>query len=152
MLQVGDKLPQVNLLADNGERIDLNTIDKNMILYFYPKDNTPGCTQEAKDFAELKAEFDKYGTVIFGISKDNTKSHCSFKEKYNLNFTLLTDDTNFCEMMGVWSEKSMYGKKYMGIMRTSFLIDKNKKIIHIWPNVKVADHAKLVLERVIEIS
>jgi peroxiredoxin Q/BCP len=120
---------------------------KNVVLYFYPKDDTPGCTIEAKDFRDLMKDFEKNNTTIIGLSKDDVKSHDKFKEKFCLPFTLASDtDGSTCEAYGVWVEKSMYGKKYMGIERTTFLIDKQGKIAQIWGKVKVEGHAKEVLE------
>lgn len=116
------------------------------MLYFYPKDDTPGCTTEAKDFASLAKQFDKADTVIIGISKDDLKSHDKFRAKYDLPFALASDDSGIAEAFGVWGEKSMYGKKYMGIVRSTFLIDKKGKIAKAWPKVSVTGHAAEVLK------
>jgi len=128
------------------------TNNKYNILYFYPKDDTSGCTLEAQDFSSLKDEFAKLGVGIYGISKDNIKSHNKFKEKYHLSVELLSDEEGIAEKYGVWVEKSMYGKKYMGIERTTFLIDNNMKIIKVWNKVKVDGHAQEVLDTCRELS
>jgi peroxiredoxin Q/BCP len=147
-LNVGDKAPAFNLPTDGAGNVSLAGLKgKNVVLYFYPKDDTPGCTIEAKDFRDLMSEFEKSNTVIIGLSKDDVKSHDKFKEKFCLPFTLASDtDGSTCEAYGVWVEKSMYGKKYMGIERATFLIDAKGSIAHIWPKVKVDGHAKEVLE------
>lgn len=118
-----------------------------MVIYFYPKDATPGCTIEANDFKNLKAEFDAAHTVILGVSKDSCASHDKFVAKQGLNFALISDEEgNMCEDYGVWIEKNMYGKKYMGIQRATFLVNAEGNIAQIWPKVKVAGHAEEVLE------
>ncbi|MBX9726747.1 MAG: peroxiredoxin, partial [Rickettsiales bacterium] len=119
---------------------------KPVVLYFYPKDDTPGCTTEAKDFASLAKQFEKADTVIIGISKDDLKSHDKFRTKYDLPFALASDDSGIAEAFGVWGEKNMYGKKYMGIVRSTFLIDKKGNIAKSWPKVSVTGHAAEVLK------
>ncbi len=127
--------------------ISLEDIKKDyIILYFYPKDDTPGCTIEAQEFSRLKSEFEAENAVIFGISKDDKISHQKFVQKYDLDIDLLSDDQDIAQKFGVWVEKSMYGKKYMGIERTTFLLDKSRKIIKIWEKVKAEGHALKVLE------
>jgi peroxiredoxin Q/BCP len=147
-LQAGDKAPDFTLATQGNGSASLSGLKgKNVVLYFYPKDDTPGCTIEAKDFRDLMGEFEKNNTVIIGLSKDSVKSHDKFKEKFCLPFTLASDENGAtCEAYGVWVQKSMYGKKYMGIERATFLIDKQGTIAHIWPKVKVEGHAKEVLE------
>lgn len=147
-LNVGDKAPAFDMAASNDSRVSLSALSgKNVVLYFYPKDDTPGCTIEAKDFRDMMKDFDKANTVIIGVSKDSVKSHDKFKEKYCLPFTLGADeDGSVCEAYGVWVEKSMYGKKYMGIQRATFLIDGKGVLRNIWPKVSVDGHAKEVLE------
>ncbi len=147
-LNVGDKAPDFTLATDGNGSVSLAKLaGKNVVLYFYPKDDTPGCTIEAKDFRDLMPEFEKSNTVIIGLSKDDVKSHDKFKTKFCLPFTLASDtDGAVCEAYGVWVEKSMYGKKYMGIERTTLLIGKQGKIAQIWPKVKVEGHAREVLE------
>ena len=146
-LKIHSKAPNFKLPNQEGEIIELNSLKKNTILFFYPKDNTPGCTKEAISFSKLLPEFTKINCLVFGISKDSIKKHQNFIKKHNLLVNLLSDETeNVCESYGVWKEKSMYGKKYMGIERTTFLINNKKKIINIWTKVKVNNHAEEVLE------
>ena len=149
----GNKAPDFSLFNDEAQKISLeNLLSQNIVLYFYPKDDTPGCTQEAKDFATIVDELKSYSTVILGISKDNINSHLNFRKKYNLPFSLLADEsTTMLQKYDVWKEKSMFGKKYMGIERSTFLIDKNGIIIKIWRKVKVIGHAAAVLKSVKEL-
>lgn len=146
-LQIGSKAPLFSLESNNGF-IDLQDLKgKNVILYFYPKDNTPGCTIEAQDFSRKIKEFKNLDSVILGISKDSVKSHCNFIKKQNLSFNLLSDESGeICEAYGVIKEKSTFGKKYLGIERSTFLIDKIGKISYIWRQVKVNGHVEEVLE------
>jgi peroxiredoxin Q/BCP len=139
--------PDFLLQIDENSNVTLaNYKGKNLVLYFYPKDDTPGCTIEAKDFANLSEKFKQANTEILGVSRDNIKSHHKFKEKYCLPFDLGYDqDGDVCTTYGCWVEKSMYGKKYMGIERTTFLIDKMGIIRYIWRKVSVTGHAKEVL-------
>jgi peroxiredoxin Q/BCP len=138
---------------DKGKEIKLSDLKgKFVVLYFYPKDDTPGCTIEANDFNNLKPEFEKLNAIIIGVSKDDLNSHDKFKQKHCLQFNLASDTSYTCEKYGVWGEKSMYGKKYMGINRVTFLIDKDGWIAHIWPKVSVASHAKEVLDTIKEIN
>ena len=125
---------------------------KKVVLYFYPKDSTPGCTTEGQDFRDLKKKFDKENTVIFGLSRESIKSHENFKEKQSFNFELISDpDERICKQYDVIKEKSMYGRKYMGIDRSTFLIDEKGKLVKEWRKVKVAGHALEVLEAVKEV-
>ena len=122
---------------------------KYVVLYFYPRDDTLGCTKEAKDFTELKPEFDKLNTIIIGVSTDTLEAHNKFIFKHNLNLELLSDtNKTLCEFFDVWVEKNMYGKKYMGIKRSTFLINPSGEILHEWRKVKVAGHAKILLESI----
>ena len=148
-LEIGQLAPDFSLPSD-GEEITLSEFKgKNIVLYFYPKDDTPGCTIEAQDFTKRIAEFHKLGSVVFGLSKDSINSHCKFVEKYKLGFNLLSDvKGEVCEAYGVIAEKSMFGKKYLGIDRSTFLIDKLGKIVKIWRSVKVNGHVDEVLEAV----
>jgi len=147
LLSIGDIAPGFTLPGDEGEVSLSGLKGKKVVLYFYPKDDTPGCTMEAKDFAQRADDFTKAGAVVIGISKDNMKSHGKFKEKYCLPFTLVSDfENDTCERYGVWVQKSMYGKTYMGINRATFLIDADGKIAKIWPKVKVEGHAEEVLK------
>ena len=148
-LSVGDIAPHFTMPSNQGEIIFSATGSKNIVLYFYPKDDTPGCTIEAKDFRDNIKEFEKLDTVIIGVSKDSVKSHEKFQEKYCLPFPLASaEETTTCEDYGVWKEKMNYGKKYMGIERSTFLIDKKGIIRQIWRKVKVEGHVSEVLDAV----
>jgi thioredoxin-dependent peroxiredoxin len=149
-LAIGDKAPDFTLLSDNNEKISLkNFRGKKIILYFYPKDNTPGCTQQACDFRDNLAHFSKENTVILGISKDSPTKHEKFKQKYTLPFTLLADETgDICVAYGVLNKKSLFGKTFLGIQRSTFLIDEKGIIRAIWRKVKVANHVKNVLTEI----
>ncbi|MCC7260353.1 MAG: thioredoxin-dependent thiol peroxidase [Alphaproteobacteria bacterium] len=149
-LQVGDKAPAFTLPADSGKDISLSDYrGKKVVLYFYPKDDTPGCTLEAKAFTAHIKDFIAAGAVVIGASKDDIKSHCKFRDKFNIAYPLVSDtDGSLCASYGVWIEKSMYGKKYMGIERATFLIDEEGVLAHIWHNVKADGHAEEVLEAV----
>ncbi len=146
-LNIGDTAPDFTLPTDNDGEITLSNLSgENVVLYFYPKDDTPGCTKESCAFNENLSAFNDLDVQIIGISKCSVKKHNKFKEKYNLQFPLASDENNsVCEEYGVWVEKSMYGKKYMGIERTTFLIDANGTIKNIWSKVKVNGHAEDVL-------
>ena len=148
MLEVGKKAPDFNLLNQDEEKISLKDfLDQKVVLYFYPKDDTSGCTKEACSFSEDLPKFSKVDAVILGVSPDSVKSHKKFSEKYKLKFNLLADEEkNVVEKYGVWKEKSMYGRKYMGVERTTFIIDEKGKIKKIFNKVKVDDHNKEVLE------
>lgn len=150
MLEANKTAPLFTLLNDEGEEISLADFKgKNVILYFYPKDDTPGCTIEAQDFTKKIKEFEKLDCVIFGVSKDSVKSHCNFVEKYGLAFDLLSDEsTEICQKYGVLKEKSMFGKKYFGIDRSTFLINRLGKISKIWRSVSVKGHVEEVLNAV----
>ena len=153
MPQVGRKAPAFNLLSPQGKIALKDQVGKNVVLYFYPRDDTPGCTTEACDFRDQMAALKKAGTVVFGVSTDSVASHEKFAAKFELPFTLLADeDHKICEKYGVWVEKNMYGKKSMGIQRVTFLIDKEGKIAAVWPKVKVAGHVDEVLEKINELE
>ena len=139
--------PNFKISSSNNEEFELKkNKNKFLVIYFYPRDNTPGCTNEAKDFSKLYKEFKKLNCEIFGISKDSVESHKKFISKYKIPFQLLSDEKIITQKKyGAWGEKSMYGKKFMGIKRTTALINPKGKIIKIWNNVKVKDHAKEVL-------
>ena len=146
-LEIGTSAPLFLLNSDEGEISLADLKGKNVVLYFYPKDDTPGCTIEAQDFTKKIAEFEKLDCVVLGISKDSIKSHCNFINKYNLAFNLLSDTNGeTCSAYGVMKEKSMFGKKYFGIDRSTFLIDKVGKIARIWNSVKVNGHVEEVLQ------
>ena len=139
--------PNFKIPSSNNKEFELKkNKNKFLIIYFYPRDNTPGCTNEAKDFSKSYKEFKKLNCEIFGISKDSIESHQKFISKFKIPFQLLSDDKIIAlKKYGAWGEKSMYGKKFMGIKRTTVLINPKGKIIKIWNNVKVKDHAKEVL-------
>lgn len=146
-LAIGDAAPDFTLTADDAKQVTLSSLrGKKIVLYFYPKDNTPGCTKESCDFRDHFTVFKKHGVEIFGISKDSAKSHTKFKEKYALPFTLLVDDqADVCEAYGVINKKSMFGKTFLGIQRSTFLIDEKGIIRAIWRKVKVPGHVEQVL-------
>jgi len=147
MIKENSKAPNFKLPSSNNKNFEINkSLDQYLVIYFYPRDNTPGCTSEAKDFTKLYKEFKKLNCEIFGISKDSVESHKKFISKFNFPFQLLSDEKIVAlKKYGAWGEKSMYGKKFMGIKRTTVLINPKGKIIKIWNNVKVKDHAKEVL-------
>jgi len=147
-LKVNNKAPNFKLVSTDRNIFELNTIKKkNIILYFYPKDDTPGCTIESKDFSKLNSLINKNKTIVLGISKDSIESHLKFKKKYKLKFDLLSDEKKeVIKKYGVWGKKSFLGKEFMGIVRTTFLINSQGKIHKIWNNVRVKDHAKEVFE------
>jgi peroxiredoxin Q/BCP len=149
-LSIGDTAPNFTLPTDDGKSITLSELlGRKVIVYFYPKDETSGCTTEACSFRDAKLKFDQKDTVIIGISKDSIKSHQKFKEKENLNFILASDESGkVCEQYDVWKEKSMYGRKYFGIERSTFLIDEKGKIVKIWRKVSVPGHIEEILKNV----
>ena len=148
MVDEDKKAPTIKLKNQDGKTISLNDFeDQNIVLYFYPKDNTSGCTTEACNFRDEFPKFGKLGAVILGVSPDSIESHKKFAEKYNLPFDLLSDEKKeVVQKYDVWKEKNMYGRKYMGVVRSTFIIDKNKIIRKIFSKVKVADHNKEVME------
>ena len=154
MLKEGDVAPDFNLPADDGKSVRLSSLKgRPVIVYFYPKDDTSGCTQEAKDFSCLGDKFGDAGAVVIGISPDSTASHRKFKAKHGLSVLLVADEgRSACEAYGVWVEKSMYGRKYMGVERSTFLLDRNGRIARIWAKVKVPKHAEDVLNAVVGLS
>ena len=146
-LKVNKKAPNFKLVSTGKSPFELKKIKKNIILYFYPKDDTPGCTIESRDFSKLNNLISKNKACVFGISKDSIESHQKFKKKYKLKFDLLSDEKlSVIKKYGVWGKKSFMGMKFMGINRTTFLINSKGKIHKIWSNVRVKDHAKEVLE------
>lgn len=149
MLKIGDKAPDFSLDSDEGRKISLKDLQgKKVVLYFYPKDDTPGCTKEACSFTENFDRIKKSGAVVLGVSADSVESHKKFKIKYGLNFPLLSDpEREVIKKYDVWKEKNMYGKKSMGVERTTFVIDESGKIGHIFPRVKVEGHTEEVLEK-----
>ncbi len=147
MIKENSKAPNFKLPSSNNKNFDINkSLNQYLVIYFYPRDNTPGCTNEAKNFSKLYKEFKKLNCEIVGISKDSIESHKKFISKFKIPFHLLSDEKIVAlKKYGAWGEKSMYGKKFMGIKRTTVLINLKGKIIKIWNNVKVTDHAKEVL-------
>ena len=147
-MKIGDKLPDLTLPASGGREIKLRDLKgHNLVLYFYPKDNTPGCTQEGQDFRDLYKKFRAANTEVIGISKDSVKSHDSFIAKFGFPFVLISDpEQQACDAFGVFIEKSMYGKKYMGIDRSTYLFDDQGVLQREWRGVKVKGHAEEVLE------
>lgn len=154
MLSEGKKAPAFKLQDQNGNKVQLKDFKgKKVVLYFYPKDMTSGCTQEACDFQENLEALHQLDAVVLGVSPDSITSHKKFADKYGLTFSLLSDESKeVLEAYGVWKEKSMYGKKYMGVERTTFLIDSEGKISKIYPKVKVAGHVAQITKDISEIQ
>jgi thioredoxin-dependent peroxiredoxin len=148
MVSEGDRVPDVKLQGMNGEPMSpADFRGHKLVLYFYPKDDTSGCTREAQDFTALADAFEKEDTWVLGVSKDSPASHAKFAGKYGLKIRLASDvDGSACEAFGTWGEKSLYGRKYMGIDRATFLINRDGRIVRIWRKVKVPGHAEQVLE------
>jgi peroxiredoxin Q/BCP len=147
-LEVGSKVPAFALSSDTGEKVKLGEFrNQPVVLYFYPKDDTPGCTKEACAFRDASSELKQLGAVVIGVSPDDVASHAKFRDKFGLNFPLLADpDHKLAEAFGAWREKNMYGKKSMGVQRSTFLIDKEGKIARVWKRVSVDGHDVEVLE------
>ena len=147
LTDAGTPAPEFRLAVDGGGNVSLaDFAGRKLVIYFYPKADTPGCTKEAMDFNRLRPEFDKAATAILGVSADPVQAQDKFKAKYGLAFPLASDPTH--EMLkgyGVWGEKSMYGRKYMGVSRVTYLIDQDGRVVRVWPNVKVPGHADEVL-------
>ncbi len=154
MIKEGNKAPVFSLPDQDGKKVSLSDLrGKNIVLYFYPKDNTSGCTKEACQFRDAFPRFKGANALIIGISPDSVESHKKFEKKYELPFTLLSDEKKLVlEKYEVWKEKSMYGRKYMGVERTTFIIDKEGKIRNIFNKVKVSDHEKQVLQALKELE
>ena len=148
MLSEGDPVPDVKMVGMEGQPVSpADFKGQKLVIYFYPKDDTSGCTREAQDFTALAGKFENAGTWIVGVSKDDAKKHRKFVDKYGLKIPLATDpDGSVCEAFGTWVEKSMYGRKYMGIERATFLIGTDGRIERVWRGVKVPGHAEEVLE------
>ncbi len=148
MLQIGKRAPAFNLESDSGKKVSLASLrGKRVVLYFYPKDDTPGCTQESCDFRDNLSRVKAQGAAVFGVSKDSVSSHQKFKQKFSLPFPLLSDPSHaIIEKYGVWKEKKLYGRSYMGVERTTVIIDENGKVAQIFPMVKVEGHVENVIE------
>ena len=149
-INVGDPAPEFDLPTDGGGRASLAALKgKPFVLYFYPKDDTSGCTSEAKAFSEMKAQFEEAGAEVIGVSKDSLISHEKFKAKHEITIPLASDEEgDMLELYGVWVEKSMYGRKYMGIDRATFLVDAGGRVKQVWRKVKVPGHVDAVLKAV----
>jgi peroxiredoxin Q/BCP len=147
-LNPGKKAPSFSLPRDGGGEISLSDFaGQNLVLYFYPRADTPGCTREAQAFSRLRAAFQRAGTAVLGVSADPVKAQDKFRDKYGLTIPLASDETHkMLDAYGVWGEKSMYGRKFLGVNRVTYLIDKNGKIARVWPKVSVDGHAEEVLE------
>lgn len=148
-LKIGDNAPNFTMPTDSNGTITLSDLKgKTVVLYFYPRDNTPGCTTEACDFRDRHPDFSDVNAVVIGVSMDSPKKHDGFKAKHNLNFTLATDDEHatVCKLYGVWRPKKFMGREFLGINRTTFIINGDGVITHIWDKVKVKNHAQTVLE------
>ena len=150
MLELGTACPDFSIALDNGEIFKSSDAQgQNLVVFFYPRADTPGCTKESIAFSEHAAEFGMANTRILGISKDTVAKQAKFRDKHNLTVMLGADDqSDVCEQFGVWQEKSMYGKTYMGIVRATFLFNESGELVQVWPKVKVAGHAEEVLEAV----
>ena len=147
MTDIGDTLPKVTVKDSEENAVDLASLGGPMVLYFYPKADTPGCTNEGKDFTANAAAFKELGCAVYGMSKDKPVKLAKFKAKYDFDLTLLSDEeSDATEQMGVWVEKNMYGRKYMGIERATFLIGKDGKVAQVWRKVRVKGHVDAVLE------
>jgi peroxiredoxin Q/BCP len=151
--QAGQKAPDFKAPDQNGNLVRLADFQSYwLVLYFYPKDDTPGCTVEAKDFTEYEKEFSALGANILGVSLDSEKSHCKFIQKHNLSIQLLSDpEHQVCEAYGIWQLKKFMGKEFMGVVRSTFLIDPDGNLAHVWPNVKAKGHAQAVLAKLQEL-
>ena len=149
MLKINDKIPNFEILTDKGDFKVSNHLGKNIVVFFFPRADTSGCTAESIAFTNLQVKFEELNCIVIGISKDNIKKQAKFREKYNLTCELGADfENNVCEQFGVWVEKSMYGRKYMGIQRATFLSNEKGIITNVWEKVKVPGHADEVLAAV----
>lgn len=153
-IEPGKKAPAFTLIADDGTKVRLSELKgRPVVLYFYPKDDTPGCTKEACAFRDAQTNLKKSGAVVLGVSPDDVASHQTFREKYKLNFPLLADkDHKVAEKYGAWREKNMYGKKSMGIQRSTYLIDTEGKVAKLWKRVQVDGHDQQVLDALAELK
>ena len=149
-VKIGKKIPVFTSTLDDGSEIkSTDLIGKNIVIYFYPKDSTPGCTKEGEDFRDLYKKFTQCNAIIFGVSRDSVASHEKFKTKYNFPFHLISDESeSLCKLFDVIKEKNMYGRKYMGIQRSTFLINEQSKIEYIWDKVRVKGHVEDVIDKI----
>ena len=153
MINEGDKAPAISAQASDGSTINLGSPGQPLVLYFYPKDDTSGCTREAQDFTALAAEFGKAGVKVIGVSRDPMKKHDKFIAKYDLAVPLASDeDGRISDAFGTWVEKSMYGRKYMGMERATYLIGADGRVLRVWRKVKVPNHAQEVLSAARELA
>ena len=154
ILSVGEKAPAFDLPNQDGNNVKLGDYaGKWLVVYFYPRDDTPGCTVEAREFTDLKKDFDNNNALILGVSPDSEKKHCKFIDKHKLKIDLLADENStMLSDYGVWQEKSMYGKTYMGVVRTTYLIDPDGSVAEAWTKVKARGHAEIVLDRLKELK
>ena len=154
ILEVGSKAPDFTIPNQDGKSVNLDDLSgKWAVIYFYPRDDTPGCTVEANEFTELYSKFEDNNAVVIGVSPDNEAKHCKFIDKYELKVELLADtEKTMLSDYGVWQEKSMYGKTYMGVVRTTYLINPDGQISEAWPKVKAKGHAEAVLNRLIDLK
>ena len=153
MIEEGKRAPAFTLESDSGDKVSLSKLKgKNVVVYFYPRDNTPGCTVEAQDFNKALKKLEKLDAVVLGISKDSIASHCKFRDKYGLKFPLLSDpDGGVLEKYGAWGEKKLYGKTSMGIIRSTVIVAADGKVKKIFPKVRVKGHVDAVLEALAEL-
>ncbi len=154
LLQIGQKAPNFSAQDQNSDTVSLDDFcDRWLVLYFYPKDDTPGCTVEATDFTALKEQFTELGAAIVGVSSDSAESHCKFIAKHNLGLQLISDpERQVTEAYNVWRLKKFMGKEYMGVVRSTFLITPDGKLAHIWHNVRAKGHAEKVLQKLAELA
>jgi len=152
MLKEGRKAPAFNLPSSTGKKVARKDLEgKYAVIYFYPKDNTPGCTTEAKDFRDAAGQLASLGAIVLGVSKDSVKSHCKFIDKHDLGFSLLSDESGtMLGKYGAWGEKKLYGRTYMGIIRSTVILDPKGKVIKHFPKVRVKGHVEAVLSAIAE--
>ena len=152
-IEIGSKIKDISIVTTDNKNKISDYLNKNLVLYFYPKDMTPGCTTESIEFNDSLAKIKRMGWNVVGVSRDTIKKHMKFIEKYSFKFPLISDeDEKFCDMFNVIKEKSLYGRKYMGIDRSTFLINKDMKVLYAWRNVKVNGHVEEVINKIKELK
>ena len=152
-IEIGSKIKDISIVSTDNKNKISDYLNKNLVLYFYPKDMTPGCTTESIEFNDSLAKIKRMGWNVVGVSRDTIKKHMKFIEKYSFKFPLISDeDEKFCNMFNVIKEKSLYGRKYMGIDRSTFLINKDMKVLYAWRNVKVNGHVEEVINKIKELK